>query len=89
MGAAEYVNLPGGTGLFDPSKYAQCGIRISFRRMVDFVYPCGRYEFVPHLSILDVLMWNSPQRIKGYLDSLKTSGRGGASEDRASLSAGA
>jgi hypothetical protein len=36
-----------------------------------FEYKCGKYQYIPDLSIIDVLMWNSPQEIKEYLDKMK------------------
>lgn len=68
LGATGYVNPPNGRELFDPDKFARRGIGLSFTEVMDFRYPCGPYTFVERLSILDVLMWNSPASIKNYLD---------------------
>lgn len=71
LGASEYLNPPGGAGLFDASRFAQSGIRLAIQDPVEFRYACGGYEFVPSLSIVDVLMWNAPEAVKGFLDGLK------------------
>jgi hypothetical protein len=34
-------------------------------------YPCGPFQFEPGLSIVDVMMWNSPDVIKAHLDNLR------------------
>lgn len=67
--ATEYINPPGGVGLFDRSKFENAGIRLTIQQPVDFVYECNGYTFEPNLSIIDVMMWNSPDTIKGYLVS--------------------
>jgi len=72
LGADHYVNPPNGRGLFDAAAFAARGIRLSFTDVADFRYACGRYDFVERLSILDVLMWNTPQAVRGYLDDLNT-----------------
>jgi len=68
IGAREYVNAPGGAALFDKEAFRRSGITLRIRGLVDFTYSCGEYEFIPHLSIIDVLMWNEPKKIKAYLD---------------------
>lgn len=67
-GADHYVNLPGGTGLYDASQFAQQGIRLEFRHLPTLEYETPGYQFEPGLSIIDVLMWNTPETVKAYLD---------------------
>jgi|APTNR8051073442_1049403.scaffolds.fasta_scaffold03006_8 hypothetical protein len=69
VGAKEYVNLPGGEALFDLKEFERMGILLTIRRMPLMVYPLRSYEYVPNLSIIDVLMWNDPSNIKKFLDS--------------------
>lgn len=71
LGAAEYVNPPGGREFFRPEEFAHYGIALSFTSLPTFTYRTGPYGFEPHLSILDVLMWASPASVKVYLDSLR------------------
>lgn len=70
MGASEYVNPPGGKELFDERAFSDRGIRLTFTELADFTYPCGSYEFVERLSIIDVLMWNEPKAVKAQLDAM-------------------
>jgi len=71
VGASEYVNLPSGKEIFYPDEWQQRGIQLEFTKLIDFPYATGRYNCPERLSILDVLMWNSPERIKTFLDQQK------------------
>lgn len=73
LGAQAYLNPPGGRDIFRPAEWQERGIELDFTSLVSFTYPTRRYEFVEHLSILDVLMWNPPGVVKAYLDSRKFS----------------
>ena len=77
LGADEYVNPPGGVDFFDPQKFAKSGIRLTIQKLIDFPYECRGYEFVPHLSIIDVLMWNPRERIKDFLATWASRGETG------------
>lgn len=66
--AKEYVNPSGGAVIFDSSKFEALGIKLNIRKLLPFEYACRGYEFVPGLSIIDVLMWNPPDKVKEYLD---------------------
>ena len=67
LNANMYINPPGGRSLFHPSELRERGIRLAFTRVLDFAYPCAHYTFEPRLSILDVLMWNSPDDTRARL----------------------
>jgi hypothetical protein len=68
IGAEEYVNPPGGEHLFDANKFKNMGIELTIRHLPTFEYSCDGYEFVPNLSIIDLLMWNHPTEIEGFLE---------------------
>jgi hypothetical protein len=63
MGADVYINLSGGRDIFDPTEWDEAGIILEFTELPSFTYDCAPYDFVEHLSILDVLMWNPPSVI--------------------------
>lgn len=63
LGADEYVNPIGGRELFDPLEFRDIGVGLNFLTPPDFVYDTSPYEFHPQMSIIDVLMWNSPESI--------------------------
>jgi len=64
LGATEYINPAGGRDLFDPSEFAAMGITLGFLDQPVFTYDPTPYRFEPSLSILDVLMWNSPSAVR-------------------------
>ena len=61
LGATSYVNPASGQGIFDPAEFARRGISLFFAQPTEFVYKTSPYQYEPYLSILDVLMWNSPE----------------------------
>lgn len=69
LGVDAYLNPPGGRDIFRANEWKNRGIQLGFTNLVSFVYPTRHYTFIEHLSILDVLMWNSPETVKAYLDS--------------------
>jgi len=71
LGVSEYVNLIGGKELYEEREFIKNEIKLTFRSIPDFEYTCEGYEYIPKLSIIDLLMWNKPTKIKEYLDQLK------------------
>jgi hypothetical protein len=60
LGAHEYINLPGGRELYSAAEFAQQGITLKFLHPHMTPYPQRCKAFVPGLSVIDVLMYNSP-----------------------------
>lgn len=67
LGANEYLNPIGGASLFSVEDFISRGVDLYFAEVSTFIYPVKHYEYQPHLSILDVLMWNSPQEIRAAI----------------------
>jgi hypothetical protein len=63
LGASEYVNPAGGRALFDPAHFQRLGITLSFIDAQAFSYDCSPYRHEPNLSIIDVLLWNAPEKV--------------------------
>ena len=63
VGAQEYINPPGGVDIFDSKKYEKNGVKLKFLRPYLQPYKQSTREFLPGLSIIDVLMFNSPQEV--------------------------
>ncbi|MBO0936925.1 WbqC family protein [Fibrella sp. HMF5335] len=60
-GAERYINPIGGVELYKPEPFAQLGCELRFIQSKSVPYPqLGTTEFVPWLSILDILMNNAP-----------------------------
>ena len=68
MKATHYINAIGGIKLYSKEKFASHGIKLSFIEPGNINYPQFNCPFVPDLSIIDVMMFNSKERIKeaGY-----------------------
>lgn len=59
VGASVYINAIGGTGLYEREDFRARGIELKFLRPMPFEYMQSGDEFVPWLSIIDVMMFNS------------------------------
>ena len=68
MGANQYINAIGGMELYDREEFLQNGITLNFIKMNDIKYKQFENDFVPSLSIIDVMMFNPPEKIKEMLD---------------------
>ena len=75
LGVKSYVNAAGGESFFDIKKYRDNDIRLCFVDQPNEEYKQFDDEFEPGLSIIDVMMFNSPERIVEMLSrgSLKCS----------------
>ena len=67
QGASVYVNAIGGLELYSAAAFSAHGIELRFLKSHAIEYPQLGAAFVPWLSILDVLMFNSPDRVRGFL----------------------
>jgi WbqC-like protein family len=63
VGATSYVNPIGGQELFDPAEFSRRGVDLYFAKTKEFSYTPSPFKYEPNLSILDVLMWNSPTAV--------------------------
>jgi len=63
-GAATYVNAIGGTELYSAEDFAARGVELRFIRSRTIEYPQFGANFVPWLSIVDVMMFNTPERVR-------------------------
>ena len=67
LGADTYVNPVGGIELYSKEDFARNGIDLKFLKALPFEYEQGGNAFVPWLSILDVLMFNSKDVISSQV----------------------
>lgn len=68
-GARTYINPIGGIELYSKEVFRARGIDLQFIRSKPFDYQQFGNEFVPWLSIIDVMMFNPVDVISGYLSS--------------------
>jgi len=69
LNAESYINPIGGIDFFDKNKYIKNNIDIKFLKSIPIPYKQYSNTFTPHLSILDVIMFNSYNSTKKLLDS--------------------
>lgn len=67
FGADSYINAPGGRKLYAKQDFAEKGIDLKFVDSLPVEYSQGSAEFVPNLSIIDVLMRCTPEEVKRLL----------------------
>ena len=61
--ASTYINAAGGRALYDARRFEANGVSLGF---IESRFPAYRQKangFVPGLSIIDALMWNSPEQV--------------------------
>lgn len=63
-----YINPIGGKELYSKSIFLQHQINLFFLRSKNVQYTQFKNDFIPSLSILDVMMFNSPEQIKSMLN---------------------
>lgn len=67
LGADTYYNAIGGQSLYDKQEFLQNGINLYFLQTNDIRYPQFNNDFVANLSIIDVMMFNSPEQTRQLL----------------------
>ncbi len=72
LNATEYINPAGGLDLYSKEVFKQNNIELSFIKSNAVDYRQFKNEFVPWLSIIDVLMFNSKEQVQQYVQSLYT-----------------
>jgi hypothetical protein len=71
LGATEYYNAIGGQELYNKTEFENHGIKLSFLKTQPIKYKQFKNEFIPNLSILDVLMFNSAEEVKEMLNEFE------------------
>lgn len=69
MKASKYVNPIGGIELFDNKKFIDANIELGFLKPIFKEYNQKKSMFFPGLSIIDIMMFNSVDKIKDMLKS--------------------
>lgn len=71
-GADEYINPIGGLDLYNKDVFKKNGIELKFLKSHEVKYEQFSHEFVPWLSIIDVMMFNKKEKISEYLKNYYT-----------------
>lgn len=64
LGAAHYINLPGGRSLYDHQTFAAAGLKLSFLAPNLIPYRQFEHPFVAGLSVLDAMMFNNTEELR-------------------------
>ena len=72
-GADEYYNAIGGVELYEAHRpeFLAAGVDLSYLKMKPLVYPQLNNDFVPNLSIIDIMMFNSVDEIHTLLNEIE------------------
>ncbi|WP_028485998.1 WbqC family protein [Thiomicrorhabdus chilensis] len=74
FGCKEYINSPGGRELYEPQYFTEHGIKLGFIENMQTQYQQLKSdEFVPYLSIIDVLMNCSKDQVIEMLNNYEVS----------------
>lgn len=68
QGATSYINPIGGVNLYSKEKFEINGIKLHFQKSNFIEYSQFKNEFIPWLSIIDVLMFNSKEEVNYFLN---------------------
>lgn len=69
LGATKYINPIGGTDLYSKKTFKENQIELNFLQSKPVEYSQFNHEFIPWLSILDVMMFNSKEKIHRFINS--------------------
>lgn len=69
LNADTYINPIGGLELYNKDTFRESGIELKFLKTGDVIYNQFNTAFIPFLSIIDVLMFNSDEEIRKFLNS--------------------
>jgi hypothetical protein len=67
LNASEYYNAIGGMGLYSKKTFEFNGIKLKFLKTAEVEYVQYKENFIPNLSIIDVMMFNPKDDIKKLL----------------------
>ncbi len=67
LGAKRYINAIGGLELYNKATFQQAGLDLCFLQSHLPCYPQFGADFVPYLSVIDLMMFNSQPQLKQML----------------------
>ena len=69
LGGTQYINAIGGQELYSFDDFKKNGLELSFLKTEFTPYKQFKNDFIPGLSMIDILMFNSPEQIKTMLNA--------------------
>ena len=67
--ASTYINPIGGTALYNADIFKNKGLELRFLKSDNIIYKQFENNFMPWLSIIDVMMFNSKEEIQNFLNN--------------------
>jgi hypothetical protein len=71
LNCKEYINMIGGKDLYDKTFFKERGIDLFYIQPESITYRQFNNEFIPWLSVLDVLMFNDKKTVLNYFESFR------------------
>jgi hypothetical protein len=68
LGASAYYNPPGGMELYKKERFSKSNMGLNFVKPHLKQYDQHRRDFIPGLSIIDIMMFNAPAEIRAMLN---------------------
>lgn len=68
LNGSDYINTISGEDLYSKSDFSRENLNLHFLKANDIKYPQFKNDYIPNLSIIDVMMFNSPETINQMLD---------------------
>lgn len=69
LNADRYINPVGGQELYSKENFRQKDIELNFIKSAPVNYRQFANEFIPWLSVIDVMMFNPPEKLRQYIQS--------------------
>ena len=67
--ASNYINPIGGLDLYSKEEFANKGVHLNFLKTGDVIYKQFDNNFIPYLSIIDLMMFNSKEKLNSYINN--------------------
>ena len=71
LGGTTYINPIGGANIYNKEYFESQGIKLDFLESEAITYPQFNDKFIPRLSIIDVLMFNSREDVNKLLNKYR------------------
>ena len=69
--ATDYINPIGGVNLYNKQDFTEQSLKLHFQQVEPYLYIQFNNEFVPHLSIVDVVMFNTMTELNNLIQGME------------------
>ena len=69
--ATHYINPIGGLRLYDSNSFYEAGVQLFFQKVKPYTYMQFNHDFVPHLTIADLVMFKGNSGAQSYLSEME------------------